>query len=241
VRNRVERILDFAAVRGWRADDNPARWRGFLDSVLPAPRKIAPVKNMAAVPHADVPALMAALAADETVASAALRLIILSACRLSEVTEAVWSEVNFETAEWVIPKERMKGRREHRVPLAPQAIELLKGLYVQEGNPFVFLGGKPGTHINESTVGEALRCTGRTETIHGFRSSFRDWTAERTNFPGIVAELALSHRVGSATENAYRRSDLVVKRRKLMEAWAAYCTTVPTTSTGTVLTLRGRT
>src|SRR5262249_17586657 len=132
VRNRIERVIDFATVRGWRSGDNPARWRGYLEEALPAPRKVRPVKHLRALPYADVPALLAPLAADETVNGKALRFIILTACRLNEA-KATWDEIDFEAAEWVIPKERMKARREHRVPLSPQVVELLKGLYREEG------------------------------------------------------------------------------------------------------------
>jgi len=214
VRNRIERVLDWAEARGYRTagTPNPARWRGFLDQLLAAPRKIAPVKNMRAVPYPEVPAVMAALAADQNVAAQCLRFIILTACRLGEALKATWNEVYFEGADWVIPKERMKGRREHRVPLSPQAVELLKGLYREDGNPYLFISTRTaGAHVVESTLGIALRKAGRSETIHGFRSAFSDWAHERTSSPGIIVELSLAHRVGNAVENAYRRSDLAAR------------------------------
>jgi integrase len=240
VRSRVQQVLDWAEARGYRTAGrpNPCRWRGFLDVLLPAPRKVAPVRHMRSVPYSEVPAVMAALTADQNVAAQALRFIILTAARLSEAIEAPWSEVDLEAAEWHIPAERMKGRRPHTVPLSPQAIELLKGLYREDGNPHLFISTRtPGIHIAETTVIEALRRAGRKETTHGFRASLKTWGEERTNFPGLVIELSLAHRVGNAVENAYRRGDVIVKRRKLMEAWATFCCTPPTV-TGEVVSLK---
>jgi integrase len=240
VRERIQRVIDYATVRGWRTGDNPAKWRGFLDQVLAAPRKIAPVKNMRAVPYAEVPAIMAALAADQNVAAQALRLIVLTATRLSEAIEAVWSEIDFQAQEWRIPAERMKGRRPHTVPLSPAAIQLLNSLYREEGNnPHLFISSRtPGTHVVESTLTIALRNAGCKATIHGFRSCLKTWAEEQTNFPSLVIELSLAHKVGSAVENAYRRGDVIVKRRKLMESWAKYCCTSPVAGSGKVLPLR---
>jgi integrase len=241
VRARIERVLDWAEARGFRptGTPNPARWRGFLDVLLSKPRSIRPVRNMAAVPYPEVPAVMAALAADQDVAAQCLRFIILTACRLGEALRATWSECDLEAAEWTIPASRMKGRREHRVPLSPQAVELLRSLYREDGNPYLFISTRTaGAHVVESTVGIALRDAGRKETIHGFRASFKTWAEERTNFPGIIVELSLAHRVGNAVENAYRRTDLATKRRKLMEAWGKYCCTPPMVGTGAVVPLR---
>jgi integrase len=230
VRARVQTVLDWAEARGFRpaGTPNPARWAGFLDVLLQKPRKIAPVKHMAAVPFAEVPAVMAALATNQNVAAQCLRFIILTACRLGEALRATWTEVDLEAAEWTIPASRMKARREHRVPLSPQAVELLRSLYREDGNPYLFISTRTaGAHVVESTVGIALRDAGRRETIHGFRASFKTWAEERTNFPGIIVELSLAHRVGNAVENAYRRSDLTTKRAKLMQAWGKYITSPP--------------
>jgi integrase len=229
VRNRIERVLDFATVRGWRSGDNCARWRSYLENVLPAPRKVAPVTHLAALPYADVPALMARLAADETVDSKALRFTILTAARINETLGATWDEIgDLAAAEWIIPKERMKkGKREHRVPLSPQVVELLRGLYREEGNPFVFIGRTSGTATANGTVLETLRRAGCAATVHGFRSSFRDWCGDRTAFAREVAEAALAHIVGDKAEQAYRRGDAFAKRRKLMESWGKYCMTPP--------------
>ena len=227
VRSRMERTLDFSTVRGWRSGDNPCRWKGFLSEALPAPRKVSPVKHHAAVPFEDIPALMAALAIDPDVGAHALRFLICTGDRVSEVIEAPWSEFNLEERLWSIPAERMKGRKPHTVPLPPQAVELLNGLYREEGNPFVFIGRTPLTHVAETAVTEAMRRAGRRETLHGLRSSFRTWAAERTNFPRELCEKALAHLVGDETERAYQRGDLLEKRRWLMEAWAKYCCTPP--------------
>jgi integrase len=239
-RNRIERVLDWAEARGFRpaGTPNPARWKGFLDQLLAKPRKIAPVKNMAAVPYDELPNVMAALAVDQNVAAQCLRFIILTACRLGEALKATWNEIDFANAEWTVPASRMKGRREHRVPLSPQAVELLRSLYTEEGNPHLFAGKAPGTHISEPPLTGVLRRAGCKATIHGFRSCFKTWAEEQTNFPSLVIELSLAHKVGTAVENAYRRGDVIVKRRKLMEAWGAFCCTVPAADAGKVLPMR---
>jgi integrase len=242
VRSRIERVISFAEARGWRPEGtpNPARWRGFLDLILAAPRRIAPVKSMRAVSYAEAPAVMTALAADPDVAAQALRFIVLTGCRLGEAIKATWDEVDLNAAEWTIPPSRMKGRREHRVPLSPQAVGLLNELYREEVNPHLFISTRtPGAHVVESTLTIALRNAGYKATIHGFRSCFKTWAEEQTHFPGLVIELSLAHKVGSAVENAYRRGDVIVKRRRLMEAWAKYCCTPPAADAGKVLPMRG--
>ena len=243
VRSRIERVISFAEARGWRPEGtpNPARWRGFLDLILAKPRSIRPVRHMRALPYAEVPAVMAALAADQSVAAQALRFIVLTTTRLSEAIAAPWSEIDFEAAEWRIPAERMKGRRPHAVPLSPAAIQLLNSLYRESDNPYLFVSARtPGTHVVESTLTIALRNAGCKATIHGFRSCFKTWAEEQTNFPGLVIELSLAHKVGSAVENAYGRGDVIVKRRQLMEQWARFITSPPAAEAGTVLTMRGR-
>jgi integrase len=237
---RLARVIDFSTVRKWRAGDNPARWKNGLDTVLAAPRKIAPVKHMRSVAYSEVPSVMAALAADQNVAAQAMRFIILTCARLSEAIEApLEGEVDFEAAEWRIPAKRMKGRRPHTVPLSPQAMELLRSLYHEEGNPYLFVSASTaGTHVVEGTVTAALRRAGCGATLHGFRSCFKTWAEECTNFPGLIIEMSLAHRVGSAVENAYRRGILIVKRRKLLEMWAAFCCTPLPADAGTVLTMR---
>jgi integrase len=241
-RNRIQQVLDWAEARGYRAagTPNPARWKGFLDLLLAAPRKIAPVRNMAAVPFHELPSLMAVLAADATVGAQVVRLVVLTAGRLSEALKATWDEFSLEAAEpvWTIPASRMKGRREHRVPLAPQAVALLRSLYREDNNPHVFVSSKtPLTYVAGTTVTDALRRAGRSETLHGMRASFKTWAEERTNFAREVCEMALAHRVGDAVENAYRRTDLFTKRRRLMEAWATFCCTPPAEKQDTVVPL----
>jgi integrase len=243
VRNRIERVLDWAEARGKRPEGtpNPARWKGFLDQLLAAPRKIAPVQNMAAMPYDELPGVMQLLAADQSVGAQVVRFIVMTSCRLGEALRATWDEVDFDAAEWVIPASRMKGRKGHRVPLSPQVLTLLKSLPREENNPYLFVSSKtPLTHVAESTVTEALRRGGCKQTLHGMRSAFSTWAHERTSFPGIIVELSLAHRVGNAVENAYRRTDLATKRRKLMEAWGKYCCTPPAAVTGAVVPMRER-
>jgi integrase len=245
-RNRIEWVIDFSTVRGWRAGDNPARWKNYLDQVLPAPRKLSPVKHLAALPYDQMPGLMTRLAADPTVAAVAARFTILCACRLSESTKAVWSEVgDLDAPEpiFVVPKERMKGRREFRIPLSPQAVALIKSLPREENNSHIFIGTQPGSYVRGPALTEALRRAGCDQTLHGSaRSGFRDWCGDRTGFAREVAEAALAHRVGDKAEQSYRRGDALAKRRKLMESWSKYCTTPPVVEEkkGTVLPMRGQ-
>jgi integrase len=236
VRNRIERVLDFAAVRGFRIGDNPARWRGYLEEALPAPRKLRPVTHLPAVAYTDVPKLMAKL--DTSVVGQCLRFIILTAARMGEAVNARWDEINMEAAEWTIPASRMKSRREHVVPLSAPALELVRSLY-REDSPYLFLGRTPGTAVAQAAVLQALRRTGCNATVHGFRSAFRDWCGDRTAFAREVAEAALAHIVGDKAEQAYRRGNALGKRRKLMEQWATFCTTPPSKADETtVVTMR---
>ena len=230
-------MLDWATVRGHRSGDNPARWKGHLSEALPAPGKVARVVNHPAVPYADIPKLMADLTTREGTGAKALRFLILAAARAGEVRDATWDEIDLDNALWVIPAERMKSRREHRVPLAPQAVQLLKGLYQEEGNPHLFIGRRTGAQMAQMALSEALRRAGRTETVHGLRSSFSDWAHESTSFSNHEIELSLAHTVGSGTEKAYRRGDMADKRRRLMEAWATFCTS-PAAQGGKVVAIR---
>ena len=233
VRSRIENVLDYATVRGHRQGDNPARWKGYLDQVLPTARR---VKNLAALSYAELPAFMTTLAAVPGVPARALEFLILTAARAGEVVGARWSEIDLGAAIWTIPAERMKARREHRVPLSPRALDLLKGLYREDGNPFVFIGGRGG--LAETAMFHLLRRLGRGDiTIHGFRSTFRVWAAERTSYPREVAEQSLAHSVGSAVERTYARTTLFDHRRRLMAEWSAYCYGPPVE--GAVVPLRG--
>jgi integrase len=242
-RNRIETVLDYAAARGHRPKGpNPAAWRGNLEFVLPKPSKVLPRdRHHSAVPFDEVPALMSELARREGNGAKALRFLILCAARSAEALNATWDEIDLEKAEWKIPAKRMKGRREHRVPLSAEAVALLRELYTEEGNPLVFIGERGALGL--MTMYQVLRRVGRKETIHGFRSGFSDWAHERTAFSNHVIELSLAHSIGTAAEKAYRRSDLFQKRRQLMQAWARYCTTPPVEvaddKVGTVVPMRG--
>jgi len=157
---------------------------------------------------------------------------------LGEALKATWDEIDLDKREWTVPSARMKGRRPHTVPLSPPAIELLRSLYTEPDNPFLFISNRTAGHIAESTVTIALRDAGRFETIHGFRASFKTWAEESTNFPGLVIELSLAHAPGTLVERSYRRGDVIVKRRKLMEAWSRFCLTPPAKEGGKVLSMR---
>ena len=223
VRGRIEAVLGWATVRGFRSGDNPARWRNHLDKVLPSKNEIAPAEHFAALPFAAVPVLMATLSARQDVAAQALRFTILTAARSGEVLGATWDEINFDTATWTVPAARMKANRAHEVPLSPAAVELLRSLYPEDGNPFVFIGAR-GAGLAAAALTKLLRRMGYTATTHGFRSAFSTWAAERTAFPREIAEASLAHVVGSAVERAYRRTTSFDRRRKLVETWARFCT-----------------
>jgi integrase len=223
VRNRIEGILDWATVRGHRSGDNPARWRG----------------HHPALPYAELPAFMVELDRLDNIAARALKFTILTCARTSETTGAVWSEIDLDQATWTVPASRMKARREHRVPLAPAVVELLKALPREDSNPYVFVGGKASGGMSHLPMLWVLKTLKRTDiVVHGFRSSFEDWSAEQTAYPREIGELALAHAVGNQVERSYRRSDLIDKRRRLMEDWARYCTT-PVAVTGEVVPIRG--
>jgi integrase len=221
VRQRIEAVLDWAKARGYRnGQENPARWKGHLDNLLPARSKVKRVQHFAALPYAEVPALMQRLLAERSISAAALRFLILTASRTGEVLGARWSEISGGT--WTIPGERMKSGRPHRVPLAPAARELLAALPREA--EFVFVGARTGAAANRDTLNRLLGRMGHDDiTVHGFRSAFRDWAAETTHFPNHVIEMALAHAISSSVEAAYRRGDLFEKRRELMATWADYC------------------
>jgi integrase len=239
VRGRIERILDWAKVRGYRDGDNPARWRGHLDHLLPARGKVSRVKHHAALPYAQLPAFMVQLKVRDAVAARALEFAILTAARTSEVLGAKWSEIDLDARVWIIAAERMKAGREHRVPLADRAIQVIRDMETSKQNDHIFYGDRRPTLSNMSLL-MLLRRMGRNDiTSHGFRSTFRDWVAEQTDCPSAVAEMALAHSIGNAVEAAYRRGDLFEKRRVLMSRWAAYCTK-PQVPVGTVMAFRSK-
>jgi len=222
VRGRIEAVLNYATARGWRAGPNPALWRGHLDKLLPARGKVRKVKHHAALPYDDLPGFMTLLRVQAGVAARALEFTILTAARTGEVIGARHSEITGNV--WVVPQERMKVGREHRVPLSPRALEIIETLKKQHGGEFVFAGAEEGRHLSNMAMLMLLERMKRGDvTVHGFRSAFRDWTAERTSYPSHVAEMALAHAIENKVEAAYRRGDLFDKRTKLMEAWAAYC------------------
>jgi integrase len=223
VRGRIELILDWATVRGFRQGDNPARWRGHLDKLLPARSQVRKVVNHAALPYGEIGPFMADLREREGIAARALEFTILTAARTGEVLGATWSEFDLQARVWTVAEGRMKGGREHRVPLSGAALAVLKQMHELRENSFVFPGARRAMMSNMA-MDMLLRRMGRDVTVHGFRSTFKDWASERTNFPNEVSEAALAHVVGDKVEAAYRRGDLFEKRRRLMEAWAEYCT-----------------
>ena len=223
VRGRIELVLDWAATRGYRRKENPARWKGHLANLLPKRSKVQKVAHHPALPFKQVPALMVALTEQESVAARALEFTILTAARSGEVMGARWSEIDIKAGIWTVPAERMKAGVEHRVPLTAPAIAVLKTV-VGLDRALVFPSVRSGRSISDKSLRTALDTAGGASvTVHGFRSSFRDWAGECTAFPRDLAEMALAHSVGDATERAYRRSDLFEKRRELIDAWAKHC------------------
>lgn len=223
LRGRIERVLDFAKVRGWRTGENPALWRGHLKSILPARQRLTRGHH-AAMPYRDIPAFIAQLPGKDAMAARALEFLILTAARSGEVLGAAWAEMDLEKAIWTIPAKRMKAGKEHRVPLSPRALAIVKALHETRISAYVFPGQKEGKPLSGMALEMQMRrMKADAFTVHGFRSAFRDWAGDCTSFPRDVAEQALAHRVGDATERAYRRADALEKRRKLMTAWEQYC------------------
>lgn len=234
VRGRIESVLDWAAVRGYRSGDNPARWRGHLDKLLPPKAKVAKVRHQPAMPYAELPAFMAELRENASISAKALEFTILTAVRTGEAIYSRWSEIDLDGRLWIIPAERTKSGREHRVPLCDRALEILRSLPQEKGCEFVFPNAN-GTALSNMAMLELLRGKRPGLTVHGFRSTFRDWAAEMTNFSREIAEAALGHVLGNKVEAAYQRGDLLDKRRRLMAAWESYCAKPP--RNGKVLTL----
>jgi integrase len=224
VRGRIESVLDWAAARGYRQGENPARWRGHLENLLPKKSKIRRVEHHAALAYTELPGFMAELRDQEGVAARALEFAILTAARTGEVIGAKWPEINFTDRLWTVPAERMKAGREHRVPLSDDAIAILEKMQKSREGEFVFPGGKARRPLSNMAFLMLLRRMGRGDlTAHGFRSTFSDWCAEQTAFPSETRELALAHTVADKVEAAYRRGDMLQKRRDLAAAWARYC------------------
>jgi integrase len=238
-RGRVEQIIDWAIVRGHRPPGiNPARWKGHLDQVLPPSRKLRPVEHHPAMDFRQLPQFMADLRAQDGFAARALEFLILVCGRSGEVIGATWEEIDFDSKTWVIPASRMKGHREHRTPLSSAAMDLLLKLPRQDG--FVFVGNS-GTALGKMAFSRIMERLGQAgvATAHGFRSSFSNWAHEQTAHSAHTIEISLAHNVGTEVERAYRRTDMINKRRQLMEAWAKYCMSPPAKFSSEVVSLRG--
>jgi len=229
IRGRIERVLAWATVRGFRSGDNPARWRGHLQEMFPAVGKIAKVNHHEALPYVEVPSFMAKLRDQEHIAARALEFAILTAARTGEVLGAKWDEIDLAAKTWTIPGNRMKAGKQHKVPLSDRALAILASLPRHD---------KRVLPIGESAMSWHLKRLRPGVTVHGFRSTFRDWASERTSYPPVVAEQALAHSIGNKVERAYHRTDLFEKRRRLMADWAEYCGTVPAPDVENVVPLR---
>ncbi len=248
LRGRIEAVLDAAAARGWRTGENPARWKGHLASRLPSPRKVKATEHHPALPWSDVAGFVVELREREGVAARAVEMTILTACRSGEVRGMRWGEVDWDTAVWTIPSRRMKAGKPHRVPLSAAAVLLLRRM--RAGQPaaaaLVFPGAKVGAALSDMSLTAVLRrmnavaegatppwrdaATGEPITVHGFRSTFRVWAGERAPYPREVVEAALAHTLKDKVEAAYQRSDLMERRRPLMEEWATFCTAAERTA-----------
>lgn len=236
LRGRLENVLDWARARGYRTGENPARWRGHLDKLLATPGKIAKVVHHPAVPVDDVAAFHANLKHRDGLGARALEFALLTAARSGEVRGATWSEIDLDGGLWTIPAARMKARVEHRVPLADAAVKLLHALPRVAGSDFVFPAPRGGK-VSDMTLTAVMRRMGLEFVPHGLRSTFRDWAAERTSYPRDLAEKALAHTLSSAVEAAYQRSDMLEKRRAMMQAWSKFLAT-PKVAGAKVVTLK---
>jgi len=224
VRGRIEAVLDWAAARGYRQGENPARWRGHLENLLPRRSRVAPVEHHPALPYAKIGAFMDELTAQKGIAARALEFVILTTARIGEAIGATWAEIDFGQRVWTVPAERMKAGKPHRVALSEAAFAIVMAMHEIRCSKFVFPGAKSDRRLSATSLHMLLRRMGHDGlTVHGFRSSFADWAADCTAFPEEVREMALAHAVGDKVEAAYRRGDLFEKRRQLGQAWADYC------------------
>jgi integrase len=236
LRGRIESVLSWATTAGYRSGENPARWKGHLENLLAMPTKIAKVEHHPALPYRELGAFMADLAQMPGEGARALEFAILTAARSGEVRGATWAEIDMDLALWTIPGERMKAKNEHAVPLSDAALDLLRNQSREVD--LVFPGARAGRPLSDMSLTAVLRRMGRSDvTAHGFRSTFRDWAAEQTAYPSDVVEMALAHTITNKVEAAYRRGDLIEKRRRLMAEWAKYCATVGP-ATGKVLPMQ---
>jgi len=233
LRGRIEQVLDWATARGYRNGLNPARWRGHLDKLLARPSKLGRVEHHRAIAVSDVGAFMVKLREAEGMGARALEFAILTAARSGEVRGATWSEIDLGAAVWVVPGDRMKAGREHRVALSGAAVSVLKALPRMAGTDIVFPAPRGGM-LSDMTLTAVMRRMKVDGVPHGFRSTFRDWAAERTNYPRDVAEMALAHTIGDKVEAAYRRGDLFEKRKRMMADWAKFLSKVDVSSDGVI-------
>jgi integrase len=233
VRQRIESVLDWAKVRGYRDGENPARWRGHLDKLLPARSRFHEVEHHAALPYFALPAFLTSLRTRQAIAARGLEFLILTAARTGEVIGARWNEIDLLDKTWTVPAGRMKAHREHRVPLSPRAHAVLGQMRAagqsDDDNAFVFPGLQPGKPLSNTAFLMLMRRMGHGDlTAHGFRATFKTWASERTSLQNEIVETALAHTIGGKVEQAYMRGDLFEKRRRLMQQWATFCTTAPT-------------
>ncbi len=239
LRGRIEAILDWAKVRKYRTGENPARWRGNLEHSLPRRSKVQKVQHHAALPYAEIGAFVRKLREREGTAAQALEYLILTTARTGEVIGARWREIDLDARVWTVPADRIKGGKTHKVPLSDRAVAILEEIGAGKPEAYVFAGGKAGKPLSENAMLALLSRMDREDlTAHGFRSTFRDWAAEQTNYPREAAEMALAHVVSDKVEAAYRRGDLFEKRRRLMDDWAKFCATL--SKLGTVVPINGR-
>jgi integrase len=224
VRLRIEMILNWAKTHGYRDGENPARWKGHIQNALPDPSKIAKVNHLAAMPYDEIPGFMGKLRAQTGTPAAALEWTILTVVRSDNTFAAVWPEIELDKKVWTIPAARMKADSDHRVPMTDRMVEILEGM--DRGTTFIFSGENPKKKLPHEKMLKSLKAIRPGFTVHGFRSTFKDWASEQTAYANEVSEIALAHTVGDKVENAYRRTDLFEKRRALMADWAAYCSGV---------------
>lgn len=227
IQGRIENILDAAKARKLRTGENPARWRGHLDKLLPQPSKVAKVRHHPALPYQQMAEFMQALRDVKGISPLALEFLILTAARSGEVLKATWHEVDTDDRMWIIPGERMKAGKTHRVPLSDAAVAVLKKAEGIKHNDYIFPSARTGKPMSDMSLTMLIRRLHPGITAHGFRSSFRDWAAEATMYPGDMAEMALAHVVSDKVEAAYRRGDMVERRRQMMQDWAAWCEQKP--------------
>lgn len=239
LRGRIEAVLDWATVRGYRKGENPARWKGFLDTILPAPGKVAKRDHHKALSVDQVGQFMQDLQVRDGISARALEFLVLTAARSGEVRGATWDEIDLKKAIWTVPANRMKAGKEHRVPLSKKAVEILKNAPRFEGVDYCFPAPKGG-QLSDMALTAVTRRMELEAVPHGFRSTFRDWAAERTNYPREIAEQALAHTIGKV-EAAYRRTDMLEKRRRMMEDWAGFCGTAKANDkSNKVVAIRGK-